>query len=70
MKAHPIRFGIQTGQQSVEWGKIGSKQQCLDTVERYRKAGITHFIFMMFAPYFLDEVQAFAEEVLPVFGGG
>jgi hypothetical protein len=37
------------------------------TGERYRKAGVTHFIFMMFAPYFLDEVQAFAEEVLPMF---
>lgn len=46
---------------------LGTKQQCLDTVERYRKAGVTHFIFMMFAPYFLDEVQAFAEEVLPAF---
>ena len=46
---------------------MGTKQQCLDTVECYRKAGITHFIFMMFAPYFLDEIQAFAEEVLPVF---
>ena len=25
---------------------IGDKQECLDTVERYRKAGVTHFIFM------------------------
>ena len=31
---------------------LGAKQQCLDTVERYRKVGVTHFIFMMFAPYF------------------
>jgi F420-dependent oxidoreductase-like protein len=46
---------------------LGTKQQCLDTVERYRKVGVTHFIFMMFAPYFLDEIQAFAEEVVPVF---
>jgi alkanesulfonate monooxygenase SsuD/methylene tetrahydromethanopterin reductase-like flavin-dependent oxidoreductase (luciferase family) len=46
---------------------LGTKQQCLDTVDRYRKAGVTHFIFMMFAPYFVDEIQAFAEEVLPVF---
>lgn len=46
---------------------LGTKQQCLDTVERYRKAGVTHFIFMMFAPYFVDEIQAFAEEVLPAF---
>ena len=46
---------------------IGDKLECLDVVDRYVKAGVTHFIFMMFAPYFLDEVQAFAEEVLPVF---
>jgi len=46
---------------------IGGKQECLDTIERYTKVGITHFIFMMFAPYFLDEVQAFAEQVAPAF---
>jgi F420-dependent oxidoreductase-like protein len=44
---------------------IGDKQECLDTIARYRKAGITHFIFMVFAPYFLDEIQGFAEEVIP-----
>ena len=44
---------------------IGDKQECLDTVARYQKAGITHFIFMLFTPYFVDEIQAFAEEVIP-----
>lgn len=44
---------------------IGDQQECLDTIARYRKAGITHFIFMIFAPYFLDEIQGFAEEVIP-----
>ena len=48
---------------------IGDKQECLDTVERYTKAGVTHFIFMMFAPYFVDEIQAFAEEVIPAVRG-
>ena len=43
----------------------GSKQECLDTIERYANAGVTHFIFMAPAPYFLDEVQAFAEDVMP-----
>jgi alkanesulfonate monooxygenase SsuD/methylene tetrahydromethanopterin reductase-like flavin-dependent oxidoreductase (luciferase family) len=38
---------------------IGDKQECLDTVERYRRAGVTHFIFMTFAPYNVDEMQAF-----------
>ena len=44
---------------------LGDKQECLDTVERYRKAGVTHFIFMMLAPYDLAGLQAFAEEVIP-----
>ncbi len=44
---------------------IGEKQECLDTVKRYRRAGVTHFIFMTFAPYNVDEMQAFAEEVIP-----
>ncbi len=44
---------------------IGGKDECLGTVERYRAAGVTHFIFMTFAPYFVDEMQAFAEEVIP-----
>lgn len=44
---------------------IGERQECLDTVERYRRAGVTHFIFMTFAPYNTDEIQAFAEEVIP-----
>lgn len=44
---------------------IGDKQECLDTIERYRKAGVTHFIFMLLAPYDLDQLQAFAEDVIP-----
>ena len=44
---------------------IGDKAECLGTIERYRKVGVTHFIFMTFAPYQLDELQGFAEEVIP-----
>ena len=44
---------------------IGEKAECLDTVERYLRAGVTHFIFMTFTPYFPDEIQGFAEEVIP-----
>jgi F420-dependent oxidoreductase-like protein len=44
---------------------IGGKQECLDTVARFGKAGVTHFIFMTFTPYFTDEIQGFAEEVMP-----
>jgi alkanesulfonate monooxygenase SsuD/methylene tetrahydromethanopterin reductase-like flavin-dependent oxidoreductase (luciferase family) len=48
---------------------IGERQECLDTVERYVRAGVTHFIFMLFAPYSADEVQAFVEEVVPAARG-
>jgi F420-dependent oxidoreductase-like protein len=44
---------------------IGDKQECLDTIERYRKVGVTHFIFMCFQPIQEDEIQAFAEDVIP-----
>ncbi|MEW6269812.1 MAG: LLM class F420-dependent oxidoreductase [Thermodesulfobacteriota bacterium] len=44
---------------------IGGKDECLETVARYRDAGVTHFIFMLFQPVFPDEVQAFAEDVAP-----
>jgi len=44
---------------------IGGKEECLATVDRFVQAGVTHFIFMMFTPYFVDEMQAFAEEVMP-----
>jgi F420-dependent oxidoreductase-like protein len=48
---------------------IGSKDECLDTIARYGKAGITHFIFMAFQPVFPDELQAFVEEVAPAARG-
>ena len=48
---------------------IGAKDECLETVARYRAAGVTHFIFMLFQPIFADEVQAFAEDVAPAARG-
>lgn len=44
---------------------VGDKQECLDRIERYTRVGVTHFIFMLFQPVFVDEVQSFAEEVAP-----
>ncbi len=47
---------------------IGSKQECIDKLEGFIKAGVTHFIFMQSGPMIADdEVQAFAEEVIPAF---
>jgi F420-dependent oxidoreductase-like protein len=44
---------------------IGDRDECLETIGRYRAAGVTHFIFMLFTPFFEDEIQAFAEDVAP-----
>ncbi|MGO9449894.1 MAG: LLM class F420-dependent oxidoreductase [Candidatus Binataceae bacterium] len=46
---------------------IGGKVECMDTIERYTKAGVTHFIFMALAPYFPEDFQRFAEDVMPAF---
>jgi F420-dependent oxidoreductase-like protein len=68
-EAFMLRIAAQMAQSSPEEARrasfIGRKAECLDTVARYAKAGVTHFILMVFQPYHLDEVQAFAEEVLP-----
>ncbi len=54
-----------TPEQARKQAMIGGKQECLDTIERYVKAGVTHFIFMMAGPAFENELQRFAEEVIP-----
>jgi F420-dependent oxidoreductase-like protein len=47
---------------------IGSKQECIDKIEGFIKAGVSHFIFMqVWQMISEDEVQAFAEEVIPAF---
>ena len=58
-----------TPEQARKEMMIGDKLECLDVVDRYVKAGVTHFIFMLFAPFFTDEIQAFAEEVIPAVRG-
>jgi F420-dependent oxidoreductase-like protein len=44
---------------------IGGAQECLDTIEAYTKVGVTHFMLVGFAPFDLDEVRRFADEVIP-----
>jgi len=44
---------------------IGGAQECLDTIEKYSKVGVTHFMFASVAPFELDEIRSFAEEVIP-----
>jgi hypothetical protein len=44
---------------------IGSRQGFIGRVERFIKAGVTHFIFVRTAPLIVgNEIQAFAEEVV------
>jgi F420-dependent oxidoreductase-like protein len=47
---------------------IGSKQECIDKLEGYIKAGVTHFIFMH-NPLLTSEedIEAFAEDIIPQF---
>jgi F420-dependent oxidoreductase-like protein len=58
-------MGQTTPEKAREAIMIGDKQECLDTIERYSKAGVTHFIFMLFTPYVIDEIQGFIEDVAP-----
>lgn len=44
---------------------VGGSDECLDKVDAYVEAGATHFIFMLMAPYDHDQIQAFAEKVVP-----
>ncbi len=44
---------------------IGTRDECLEHISTYKDAGITHFIFMSMTPYATDQMQAFAEEVIP-----
>jgi F420-dependent oxidoreductase-like protein len=47
---------------------IGSKQECVDKLEGFIKAGVTHFIFMHNPPLTSEEdIQAFAEDIIPQF---
>ncbi len=44
---------------------IGDQQECIDKIEQYTRAGVSHFIFSVRWPILVeDEFQAFAEEVI------
>jgi alkanesulfonate monooxygenase SsuD/methylene tetrahydromethanopterin reductase-like flavin-dependent oxidoreductase (luciferase family) len=57
-----------TPEQAREKMIVGGKQECIERIEGYLKAGVTHFIFMHAPPITAEEdLQAFAEDVIPVF---
>jgi F420-dependent oxidoreductase-like protein len=49
---------------------VGDQDECLDRIGKYAEQGVTHFIFMLMPPYPHDELQAFAEEVIPAAKAG
>ena len=54
-----------TPEQARRQMMIGSREECLETIDRYLKVGVTHFILTLPRPFYPDEVQRFAEEVIP-----
>lgn len=63
-------MGQTTPEKARERMIIGNKQECIDKIAKFVAAGVTHFIFMQVWPMVVDdEVQAFAEEVIPAFRG-
>ena len=55
-----------TPEQARDRIMIGTKDECLDKIAQYQKAGVTHFIFSLRWPILVeDEFQRFAEEVIP-----
>jgi alkanesulfonate monooxygenase SsuD/methylene tetrahydromethanopterin reductase-like flavin-dependent oxidoreductase (luciferase family) len=55
-----------TPEQARDRIMIGGKDECLDKIADYVKAGVTHFIFSLRWPILVEqEFQAFAEEVVP-----
>jgi F420-dependent oxidoreductase-like protein len=44
---------------------IGSVSQIRDRIDRYIEAGVTHFITLASAPFDLNSIRRFAEEIIP-----
>lgn len=63
-----VSFTAMIGRTSAEEARkqmmIGDRQECLDKIELYRRAGVTHFIFMLRELFAPDEVSRYAEEVI------
>ena len=59
---------MQTSAEEARKGMvIGSGEQCLDKIQLYVEAGITHFIFLVTPFNVEDEFQRFAEDIIPKF---
>ncbi len=58
-------LGRTTPEEARKQMMIGSKQECLDKIECYLKAGVTHFTLVSVRPFAIDEVCRFADKVIP-----
>lgn len=45
----------------------GTPEQCIEKIERYRAMGVAEFMLITLAPFDDDELECFAERVLPAF---
>jgi alkanesulfonate monooxygenase SsuD/methylene tetrahydromethanopterin reductase-like flavin-dependent oxidoreductase (luciferase family) len=63
-----IRFAAALGRTSPDEARkqmiIGGKDECLDTIERYARCGVTHFILIAARSFASEEVSRFADEVV------
>ena len=57
-------LGRTSPQEARQQMMIGRKQECLDKIELYVNAGVTHFILVSLRPFEVEEVTAFAEDVI------
>jgi len=57
-------FGLDP-EQAREQTMVGERDECLERIAKYVEVGCTHFIFMLIPPYDHDQLQGFAEEVIP-----
>ncbi len=63
-----LRFAAMLGRTSPEEARrqmmIGTREECLDRIEEYLAAGVTHFILVSGGRFQIDEIRAFAAEVI------
>jgi len=43
---------------------IGTRDECLETIERYARCGVTHFILIAARSFVPEEISRFADEVI------
>jgi alkanesulfonate monooxygenase SsuD/methylene tetrahydromethanopterin reductase-like flavin-dependent oxidoreductase (luciferase family) len=64
-----IKFAAALGRTSPDDARkqmmIGTRDECLDTIERYARCGVTDFILIAARSFDPEEISRFADEVIP-----